>query len=262
MDIVFDLSGQNTPVLQRFFADGEGTNIVRGALVEAPDVAGSTGLGAVEPIGVVAAPVDIVGRMSSLLDVSADGEWEYDSATIATDETKRPERDIDIRPLAVYRAQVDESSTTFYNTADTVSTAITTDATWTADDLVGDGWLYDDATEQLRRIKTHNATTTFVLASATTTAVTNAQDRAMVLVPPRLYGSGAGQGMTVSSTFDNILIKGDETILWAKVVDVWFQAAKGVGLERLNPKHDAATVSSAKFFVDFVIADHMFNPLS
>lgn len=262
MDIVFDLSGQNTPVLQKFFADGEGTDIVRGAIVEAPDVGGPTGLGAVEPIGTVAAPVDIVGRMSSLLDVSVDGEWEYDSGTLITDETKRPERDIDIRPLAVYRAQLDEMTGTVYNTSDTTETAITTDVTWDADDLIGGGWLYDDATEQLRLIEDHNATTTFVLNTATTTAITNAQNRSVVQCPPRLYGPGAGQGLTVSSTFDNILIEGNETILWARVVDIWFQASKGVGLERLNPKHDAATVSSAKLFVDIIIADHMFNPFS
>ena len=105
MNIIYDLSsGKNTPVLQPFLADGEGTDISLGALVEAPDVAGPSGLGAIERIGDVTAPADIVGLAMEELDVSVDGEWEYDADL--TDETHRPEIQVDIRPLAVYQAQM------------------------------------------------------------------------------------------------------------------------------------------------------------
>lgn len=262
MDIVYDLSGQNTPVVQPFLVFSEAADINQGALVEAPVTGdGPEERGAIDIINTLNGPVDVVGLLTQFFDTSVVGEWTY-NGTLTT-ASNRPEADVDIRPLGVFRTELVEGSGTVYNTSDTTEIAITTDKTWDSDDLIGGGWLYDDATEQLRYIEDHNATTTFELNTATTTAITNAQNRAVVHVPPRLYGNDAGAGMTLNSTFDKMYLDGDETVLWARVLDVWVQPSKSAPLERLNPGiHDAILTSAAKLYMDFVVTDHFFNPFS
>lgn len=264
MNIIYDLSsGKNTPVAQPFFAYGAATDITKGALVEAHDT-GAEGAGAVERIGAAKAPIALVGLAMESNIVATDGDWDH-NGTLTT-ATNRPEINVDIRPLAVYQAQMEESATTtLYNDADVVAIDITTaDSTGASADLISGGWLYDDATEQLRWIEDHDSANSLILNTATTTAITNAQNRKVVFVPQRLYGASptasVNEGVTLNTLQDGLLIETDETIQWLTVVDHYGQFSKKEGPVRLNPGlHDAASCSSAVFFVDFVIKDHAYN---
>lgn len=261
MEIIYDLSsGKNTPVLKPFLADGEGTDIFLGSLVESPDISGATGLGAVERILTDDNPEDVVGLCTELLDVSVDGEWVYNGDLTVL--TNRPEVQVDIRPLAVYQSQITDSpGLTIYDDADGVGTAFTTDGkTDAAANTQGGGWFYDDTSEQLRFIYDNDAANSLLITTATTVAITNAQNRNFVFVPPRLYGSGANQGATLNASSTQFGLDTDETVLWMIVVDLYVQLSKKQGPERLNPGiHDAAATSSAVIFADIVLKNHAFN---
>jgi hypothetical protein len=258
MEIIKDLTGNNYPVIQKYMVYGAAADIVKGALVEAP-IEEEVERGAVCSIGTAAGPVDVVGLVTQLHDYSVDGQFTYNGDL--TLKTNRPEIDVDVRPNAIYRAQLQEAAAlTIYNDSDTVGVDITTADTTQDTDMLNGGYFYDDATEQFRYIEDHDGNSSWILNTATTTAITNANNRKVVVVPSRLYGAGTTQGATLNSTNNGLFIEGDETVLWLRVCDIWIQRNSRAPLERINVGiHDACAVSSAKLFVDFVISDHFFK---
>jgi hypothetical protein len=257
MFITADLGGSHYEILRSFLIEGSGADAVKGSLVEeGTDV---ESLGAVRPVETEAGPVKVTGLLTQLHDYSEDGEWTHDGTL--TTATNRPEVDVDIRPFAVYRSQIALSTNVFDADGNAADTDISLTTTVGAADVLGGSWLYDSGTGDVRFVEDHAAEADIDLNTATSADWD--QVATGYWCPQRLYGSKANQGATLNSTHDQILIKGDETVLWLKVVDIFITYDGKKGVTRLNPGiHDAISVSNPVFFIDFTVIDHSFNPLS
>lgn len=254
MYVVADLCGQNTEVLRSFLISGNGSDIVQGQLVMEGPASAPDYLGAV--ITATSAAVNVTGLLTQLHDYSVAGDWTYDGTL--TTATNRPEADVDIRPFAVIRGEVAICGTQTL-TVSAASTDVTLNTDVGADDLLGGGWVYNPTANEVRFIEDHDATAGIVFNTAATTAYSA---DACHIVPSRLYGSSANQGLT--PTAGTLICEGNETVLWAKTLDHYITYDGKNEPTRLNPGiHDGLdTLSGVKVHLDIVIMDHSFNSLS
>ena len=264
MKIVADVNGQNTPIVKSFNIYSAAGDMYKGDLVEAgTDTAAGIGNGVIIPVATAAAPADVAGLLTQLHDYSVDGDFTIaGAASTRDDDSQNNMVDVDIRPGAIYRSEVKESTNTFTTTAASDTCTIGTAAG--ADDLYAGSFVYDENGE-LHSVEDHSATTTLVFHSVTVTAQAGVASTC-IWIPQRLVGKTANHGLTYTkgtSTVpdSSVLLKGDESTLWFLTLDC-FYAEAGKQLMRLLPKDDMKTLTSPKFYIDFIIRDHLLNPLS
>lgn len=234
------------------YSDGSAADIEQGELME--EGIADVSLGAITDIQTPAGPVNVVGLLMQLYDGSDVGEWDWNSASLST-ASNRPEADIDIRPFAVYRAEI-ASVVTQELVCSAASADCTPGTAVGAADVLGGCYAYDSTINELRFVFDNDATQGFTFTTAAVAAWlgTNTQ----YIIPQRLYGSKTNQGMTVSG--QNILVEGNETVRWAKTLDHFITYDGQNEQVRLNPGvHDAQTYTNPKFFIDIIILDHAFN---
>lgn len=241
--------------VRQFLVYGGAGDIPAGSLVMAGTAVGT--LGAV--IDATASAVDIVGLLTQLHDYSVVGDWTY-NGTLTT-AANRPMADVEISPFAVIQGEVIDGTTqTFDADNNGADTAISLGTAVGADDVLGGSWIYEGTvTGDLRFVEDHNATADVTLNTATSadwSAVAGAW------VPQRLYGSKANQGLTPVDT--QFKCEGNETVLWAEVLDHYVKRSDTNKLERLNPGiHDGLNIGlTSKVLIDIIIRDHAFNPLA
>jgi len=244
MYVVADLAASHYDTKRSFLIEASAADAAKGSLVE--EGTATANLGAVRPPAVAAGPVNVVGLLMQAHDYSEDGEWTYDGTL--TTATNRPEVDVDIRPFAVYRAEVAVCATqTFDADANGADTDITLGTAVGAADVLGGSFIYEPLTGDIRFVEDHASTTTLDLNTATSADWDTA---AAHWIPQRLYGSKANQGLTVSST--KVICEGNETVLWVKVLETFITRDGKKGVDRLNPGiHDNLSASNPKFFRKF-----------
>lgn len=258
MKIVADLSGQNTPVNKSQLIFSSAADMYKGDLVAAGQAVDS--LGTIVPIATPAAPADVLGVLTQLHDYSDVGEYIYNGTLI--DAAQNLVVDVDVRPGAIIRSQI--TTTTQILTANATDNVVLTTAVGAAD-VYGGCYCYDSTLNELRFVEDHDDTSGFTFNTAT---VGNwASGNTQLIIPQRLCGQKANQGMTyikgTSTAEAKILVKGDESALWAYTLDMFYSDDNtAAALTRLLPKHDAKTLVNPKFFIDLVIRDHGLNPLS
>jgi len=255
MLIVSDLSGQNTPVIRKYSIYGAAADLYLGSLVEQGAAAASLGAVCVS----ASPPTMVLGLLTQLHDYSVVGDWTYTSLTAAANLTARG--DVDIRPFAIYRAEVDVCGTQTITIAASLGSgagAVTLNTTCAqADELTG-GYLYNATTDELKYIETHDAAATAVLA--TNIGTTAWASKACTIVPPMFYGMTANTGLTLDSTLCKVICEGNGTGAWCKVIGSYIQNSSRAGLDPLLPWiNDNTTPADAKFFVDFVVIKHALN---
>jgi len=212
-------------------------------------------------VGTAASPADVAGLLTQMHDYSEDGEYTY-NGTITSD-SQNLLVDVDVRPFAIFRAEVRAVSTQEL-TCSAASTDCTPGTAIGAADVLGGCFCYDSTEGELRFVEDNDATTGFTF----NTAATNAWEAAntQFIIPQRFYGQKANQGLTyvtgTATAESKVLCEGNETTLWVNTLDMFYKEAQGSDLVRLLPKHDAISLTSPTFYIDFVIRDHMFNPLS
>jgi hypothetical protein len=260
MKIVADLTGQNTPVVKPFNIYGAAGDMYLGDLVEIGDNVVESG-GAVIAVGTPAGPAEVLGLLTQFHDYSVDGEFTYNAAM--TNDSQNNMVDVDIRPGAIFRSRIKESTNTFTTAA--LGTACTLGTNAAADDQLGMSFVYDE-NGALRIVEDHSAVGTLNYNTAVVTAQAGVASTC-VLIPSRLYGKLAACGMTytkgtAAAPDSSVLVKADETVLWQITLDMFYREAGSAELHRMLPKDDATTLNSPEFYIDFVIRDHAMNPLS
>lgn len=249
MYISADIGSSHYDLKRSFLIESSSADVAKGALVE--EGIAAKNLGAVRPIAVPAGPVNVVGLLMQAHDYSVKGEWTYDGTL--TTATNRPEVDVDIRPFAVYRAEVSVCATqTFDADANGADKDITLGTAVGAADVLGNSFVYEPLTGDIRHVWDQSGTTALELTSDTSADWDGA---AAYWIPQRLYGSVANQGLTVSS--DKVICEGNETVLWIKVLETFITRDGKKEYDRLNPGlHDGLIASNPKFYIDFIITDH------
>jgi len=256
MQIVSDLSGQNTPVLREYRIYGGAADIVQGALVEPGVSAGEEAVMGAAVLCSTTAPTAIIGVLAQLHDYSVVGDWTNTAVTT----NKSAKGDIDIRPFAIIRAEVTTSTQLFTVAANAGAGA--TDVTLTtacaADDEIGGAYVYNATTDELRFVEDHSDTDKLEFSAHIGTTAWNSASTC-VLVPPLFYGAVSGTGLTMDATCAKVLLKGDESGAWCTVLEQYIQTSDKK-LSVLNPAtHYTGTYADAKFFVDIVVRKHLLN---
>ena len=259
MKIVADVNGQNTPLVKSFQIYGATADMYKGDLVETGKLSVND-CGCVVPVASAAGPAEVLGLLTQFHDYSEDGEFTYNA--VVTLAAQNLVVDVDIRPGAIYRSQVKESTNGFTTSAAS-ATCTTTTANAAADEK-GGSFVYDE-NDELHYVEDHSNTSELTYNTACVVAQAGVTSTC-VWIPQRLYGASAGQGLTytkaTSTTLDSsVLLKADESVLWVLTLDCFYQEA-GKDIMRLLPKDDMRSLTSPKFYIDFIIRDHMLNPLS
>jgi len=251
MFVTADLGGSHREILRKFLVYGAAGDIPQGSLVMEGAAAATFG----SVIDATATAANIVGLLTQLHDYSVAGDWTW-NGTLAT-ATNRPLADVDVRPFAVIRCEIDVCATqTFDADANGADTDISL-GTASNTDTKGGSWIYDSTSGDIRYVEDHAATSDVDLNTATST---DWDTIAGYWCPARLYGSVANQGFTPSD--DKGILEGNETTLIIKTVDNFLVRDENKGYTRLNPGiHDAISATNPKFFIDFVVLDHAFNNL-
>lgn len=252
MYVTADIGGSHYDLEPSFLVYGAGGDIPKGSLVM--EGAATATLGAV--IDATASAANVVGLVNELHDYSVVGDWTYDGTL--TTATNRPTINVDVRPFVVLRAEVKVCATqTFDADANGADTDISLGTAVGDADVLGGSWMYDSTSGDIRFVEDHAATADVDLNTATSTDWDTVSG---YWIPQRLYGSLANQGLTPTDT--QVICEGNETTLWAKVVDNLIVRDEKKAYTRLNPGiHDAISATNPKFYVDVVVLDHSLNNL-
>jgi hypothetical protein len=247
MLIISDLYGQNTPVSKKFKVYGAAADIVRGALVE-PGAA-TASLGSVV-LASTTAPTMVVGLIQQLHDYSVVGDFTITAITT----NKSAVGDVDVRPFAIYRAELAVCATqaiTIAASSGAAGSAVGLGTTAGSADELGASWLYNAATDELRFVEDHDAAATMTLSNNIGTTAWAAVNP--YFVPPIFFGGTTNTGLTLNATCDKIICEGNETGAWCRVLSTRIESANKQS-DILDPAiHDNKSYADAKFYVEFVV---------
>jgi hypothetical protein len=246
MLIISDLYGQNTPVSKKFKAYGGAADIVRGALVEP----GLTTACSSVIYANTTDPTMIVGLTEYLHDYSVVGDYTYTAITT----NKSAVVSVDVRPFAIYRAELSVCVTqaiTVAASAGEGANEVGLGTNAAAADTLDAGWMYNAATDELRRIEAHAAVGTATFSSDIGTTAWAAVNP--YIIPPIFYGATSNTGLELTATCDKVLLEGDENGAWCRVLSTRIETSNKQS-DILDPViHDNKSYADAKFYVEFVV---------
>jgi hypothetical protein len=251
MIIVGDLSGQNTPVIKKFLVYSGAADIEMGALVE--HVANAKETAGCVNKATLTDPALTVGLLTQLHDYSEVGQYVY-NGTFST-KTNRPEGDVDVRPFAIFRAEMSAASAETVAISAAGATVTLGTGTGTDDEMIG-SWLYNATTDELRYVEDSASATSLTIN--TVIGATAWTSTGHYIIPHIFYGGASNTGLTLNTActkIDNIL---NGTGAWSKVIGTYV-SVNGGELQRLNPGIHEQTLANAIFFSDIIILDHAFN---